>query len=352
MRRTFTAGERGPRDHLPEPPEKAALPASRRRSTPAQIVTDEPVPAAGEEPMPTRKASLTASQGLARPAWPPETPCASTKAGKKSESNFDKWVCKVRASIAVQKIQEVSKDVDKAERKKREEPQALFTKSTKSTKKKRIISDLTEVRRIFDSFDQDQSGYIEPHEFLPLLAKLLRHPQSEIDKTEVWRNWDAVDQDGSGQISYDEFQRWYCEKFGIIEMPDFRSYFSDDIVTDDQKQIRMVAKNIGVDALLIERIWHDFKSLDNDDSGRLEFDEFKRLVQRQLAPSTDSPEVPHKVIEKFWMDIDADGSGNVNFEEFATWYLKFFVGDISPMEHYYQLLGSGYRRKTLQSEDT
>jgi Ca2+-binding EF-hand superfamily protein len=264
------------------------------------------------------------------------------------ESNFDKWVSKVRTSIAVAKIQDVSKDVDKADKKKRAEPQALFTKTAKSPKKKRIVSDLIEVRRIFDSFDQDGSGFIEPHEFLPLIAKLLRHPQSEIDRTEVWRNWDAVDQDGSGQISYDEFMRWYCEKFGITEMPDFRTYFSDDIVTDDQKQIRMVAKNLGVDALVIERIWHDFSALDNDDSGRLEFEEFKILVKRQLAPHEDSPEVPPKVIEKFWMDIDKDGSGNVNFEEFASWYLQFFVGDLSPMEHYYRLLGSGYRSKTLE----
>lgn len=54
--------------------------------------------------------------------------------------------------------------------------------------------------------------------------------------------------------------------------------------------------------------------------------------------------MPRKVLQKFWIDIDADDSGGVSFEEFATWYLRFFHGSISPMEQYYHMLGSGYRR--------
>jgi len=63
-------------------------------------------------------------------------------------------------------------------------------------------------------------------------------------------------------------------------------------------------------------------------------------------------QVPARVLDKFWNDIDADGSGEVNFMEFASWYIKFFSGGVSPMEHYYTMIGSGMRKSVLADTPT
>mmetsp|Transcript_23134 Transcript_23134/g.59018 ORF Transcript_23134/g.59018 Transcript_23134/m.59018 type:complete len:208 (+) Transcript_23134:1-624(+) len=203
-----------------------------------------------------------------------------------------------------------------------------------------------EVHRIFKDFDQDGSGTIEPAEFMPLLARLLRQPASEMDAGTVWECWDAIDSDGSGKVSFDEFTAWYCRTFHV-ERPDFTHFISKDIVPREQVAIRGVGKKIGLDNVAIESIYKEFVKFDTDRSGLIDLQEFKELLQQRVVPHGMKHDVPPKVLERFWLDIDADGSGTVSFEEFATWYAKFFFGDLSPMEQYYQMLGTGYHLSVL-----
>lgn len=224
-----------------------------------------------------------------------------------------------------------------------------FSKTHTRKPNKKVVRDIVEVRRIFNDYDNNQSGFIERHEFLPLLSRLISQPKSEMDMEEVWKNWDAMDDDGSGQISMDEFERWYCNVFGIDGTPDFTNFFSQTEIPEDQIEIREVARKLGMDFVEAEKIWREFKNIDTDSSGSLEKHEFEELIKRQLANTMkkagqkEQPEVPPKMLSKFWQDIDADNSGTVTFEEFATWYHRSFQGDVSPMEQYYQCLGSGYR---------
>merc|ERR1719191_1781825 len=92
----------------------------------------------------------------------------------------------------------------------------------KPSKRKTIVKDVAEIRRLFNQFDTDESGSIEPREFLPLLSTLLKRPKSEMDAREVWQHWDSVDTDGSGSITFDEFSTWYCNTFQVQQTPDFR----------------------------------------------------------------------------------------------------------------------------------
>jgi Ca2+-binding EF-hand superfamily protein len=226
-----------------------------------------------------------------------------------------------------------------------EETPLLNQSSKKSTRK--VIRDLSEIRRLFDFYDTDKSESIEPGEFLPLLSRLLKQPRSEMDKTEVWKNWDAIDADGSGSITWEEFQSWYCETFHIEVIPDFTDFFSEDIVPESERLIREVARATGHDNVCIENIYKKFVILDIDDSGSLEKPEFKVLIEKQLTQGTGVMEVPDRVLDKLWIDADADDSGSISFPEFATWYLKFFMGEVSPMEQYYKLLGSGFRSSMI-----
>lgn len=207
-----------------------------------------------------------------------------------------------------------------------------------------VVRDVGEVRNIFDFFDQDQSGQIDPGEFCALLSRLMKLPKSEMDMTEVWRNWDAVDQDASGTISFEEFQKWYFGTFQI-ENPDFTDFFSKEelCLTANELMIRDVARDFDMDLPYIEKLWKEFERLDADNSGKLEFKEFQLLVNTQVKPkrSGGTGEVPASLIKKFWQDIDPKGVGSVSFPVFAQWYVAFFADStLTPMERYYKLLAS------------
>jgi Ca2+-binding EF-hand superfamily protein len=214
-----------------------------------------------------------------------------------------------------------------------------------------VVRDLEEVRRIFNTFDADQSGAIEPAEFLPLLSRLMRQPQSEMDKAVVWQCWESMDEDGSGQITFDEFEKWYCETFGC-EPTDHTEDFSADLVPVEQKEIRQIAKKLGLDNVQTEELWKKFKALDEDNSGSLEFEEFKVLMNQKINPGKskdDCTQVSEKMMKQFWADIDSDKSGAVTFSEFATWYVKMFMNGAGsdPLESYYDLVGRNHNAIVL-----
>mmetsp|Transcript_52232 Transcript_52232/g.121951 ORF Transcript_52232/g.121951 Transcript_52232/m.121951 type:complete len:630 (+) Transcript_52232:100-1989(+) len=202
---------------------------------------------------------------------------------------------------------------------------------------KKAVHDLNSIKRIFSHFDQDGSGFIEPPEFIPLLAKLLRRPAEDLDKSEVWAVWDQVDADGSGSIDFDEFQKWYADLMGI-DILDYKENFIPDDISEDQKMVRNVAKSMGRSILEIEKLYDEFRKLDTDGSNTLESNEFKVLIQRHFAPK--GPEVPEHVFKMFWKDFDKGGSGSVTFMGFVTWYLKYMKGDQDPMQMYWAYMSA------------
>mmetsp|Transcript_95514 Transcript_95514/g.308028 ORF Transcript_95514/g.308028 Transcript_95514/m.308028 type:complete len:435 (-) Transcript_95514:187-1491(-) len=262
----------------------------------------------------------------------------------KSEcSNFSKWM-QIRGAEEV-KMARASTEVKQQQQEKAlsiDIPSMMKVTSKKAAQK--IEKDISEVRKLFVQYDEDQSGTIEFAEFLPLLSKLMRQPISVLDSSEVSRKWDEIDADGSGSITWDEFSTWYCETFGVEQISDFSSFFTDDLIPENDKLVRDVARSLGRDNVMMEKIFNEFNKLDDDGSGELEFEEFRQLMISNLSPHKDSPQVPKTVLQKFWIDVDADGSGSVSFAEFAAWYLKFFHGDTSPMEQYYSMVGTGARR--------
>ncbi|CAJ1409243.1 unnamed protein product [Effrenium voratum] len=201
----------------------------------------------------------------------------------------------------------------------------------------KIVKDQGELKRIFDFYDKDGSGLIDVEEFIPLLNRVLKQPEP-MNKTEVWKIWDDIDQDGSGQISFEEFQGWYCGAFHLDGNPDRTEFITQNDVPAHEAMIRNIAKKLGLDFFKVDSLWTRFCHADLDANGCLDYSEFACLIQRELAPSG-NPVVPDKVVQKFWIEIDADKSGVVSFGEFAAWYMKFLFGGKSPMEQYYAAFG-------------
>ncbi|CAE8598842.1 unnamed protein product, partial [Polarella glacialis] len=162
---------------------------------------------------------------------------------------------------------------------------------------------------------------------------------------------DEIDEDGSGSVTFEEFQAWYSKVFNVEINPDRTDFITIDIVPADQRMLREVSKKLSLDNLKVESLWKEFKKLDQDSSGSLDQEEFKVIVQQILSPTNpraDKVEVPEKVMHKFWIEVDTDNSGSVNFEEFAAWYMKCFDGSASPMEQYYSKLGSNFRTTVVE----
>jgi len=271
-------------------------------------------------------------------------PALKRRAGR--SSNFDRWMTDMRKSFDHQRETEDHLATTRQQALCKVEKVPMLQNSSKKAAGK-IVRDCVELMKVFHSFDTNQSGTIEPQEFVPMIAQLMRQPVSELDRDQVWRMWDLMDADGSGTICFEEFLKWYCSTFDVEIVNDFTDFFTDELVPHDQRPVREVATKLGIDFVSIEKIWKHFQVIDTDSSGFIDADEFKALLRQQLAPDKESPEVPAKVMDKFWMDVDVDRSGHITFEEFAAWYLKYFCGNMSPMEQYYHVLGKGMRRTTL-----
>jgi len=77
------------------------------------------------------------------------------------------------------------------------------------------VMQLDRIKKRFDEFDVDKSGYIDYEEFLSLLAHVMKaRDPDDIAESTVRRMWQEIDSDGSGEVDFPEFTTWYVKYFG------------------------------------------------------------------------------------------------------------------------------------------
>lgn len=75
-----------------------------------------------------------------------------------------------------------------------------------------------DVQALFDSFDTDQSGYIDESEFKELLGQLLQVTNFEdIPHNRFEHFWRQCDEDLSGEVCFESFLTWYLKNFPPTE---------------------------------------------------------------------------------------------------------------------------------------
>eukprot|EP00971_Amphidinium_carterae_P224623 4456100-Amphidinium_carterae.1 len=101
-------------------------------------------------------------------------------------SNFEKWVAKTQKDEEDRRKQLEWEELQKEVPKPPEEADQLLAETAprKSHASHLAVKDIEEVRRLFQEFDVDSSGYIDRREFVPLLSKLMRQPISEMNMRE------------------------------------------------------------------------------------------------------------------------------------------------------------------------
>lgn len=197
-------------------------------------------------------------------------------------------------------------------------------------------------QKVFKEFDRDGSGSIDTKELSDLCRKVGR----PLTKKELGDALTVLDKDKNGTIDFEEFYNWFSDKLTGTATPrhmmladvrrKMRRYTASNVVMDtlgpafgvvvptDWSWSRMVTESSSAWSRITagtifesskkKRVRAIFNKYDTDKSGELDLDEFgvfcadlgEKFTQEQL--------------EVALAEIDEDGNGTVDFEEFYKWW--------------------------------
>ncbi|KAL4515542.1 hypothetical protein Ndes2526B_g03805 [Nannochloris sp. 'desiccata'] len=146
------------------------------------------------------------------------------------------------------------------------------------------VDDVDSIRRAFATFDKDGSGFIDAGELCACLKSMGYHP----GPLELEQLLAQMDTNGDGVIDFDEFAAVMTVKEGEDELEEELEQLKNLYVTIDEN---------GDGLLSCEELHKAFKIMNID----LDTDEMAYIFSQ----------------------IDIDGSGDVTFEEFASYVWHF-----------------------------
>lgn len=177
------------------------------------------------------------------------------------------------------------------------------------------------VMQLFIQADADQSGYLDHGEF----KNVLKSVQEELDlsRNDVLRLASEADEDGDGIINYTEFVPTATE---LIQ-----SLFAKRDFAETEAQRQAEAEADAQDYLLhgmprdeLEALLKDvFIKADADGSGALGRKEFAKCIRESELGLT------RKEINALMMQVDADGDGQVSYDEFVPLCFNILVQIVS-----------------------
>lgn len=190
-------------------------------------------------------------------------------------------------------------------------------------------------RDIFDRYDLTGDGKLDLEEFELLLRSMLKEQYSNVK--EMPRELFArADRSADGEIDFSEFLQWFT----------MHAFLEKMLMPPAQQKVRGLARKWEIPLDVVEHIHKEFCRYDTDSSGSIEYEEFKKLLYTLLKIPT-GLDLPNSRVVAFWKEIDIDGSGYVDFEEFLSWYRRYFDCQggstymVSPIEQFYASIRGG-----------
>lgn len=186
------------------------------------------------------------------------------------------------------------------------------------------IDDLRDARDEFAHYDKVNSGTITAQEFQRLVRARCNLPTDKPFPLHLLNALGSMNIGGivsGGTVSFEDFLVWtihcaYTEEFMVPNA--------------SERQIRQLAREQKMSLLDVEKIKCVFDSFDVDGSGEIEECEFRNILYG-LWDVRNEADVSDKKLQRYWRELDFDGSGSCNFEEFLIWYTTNFKDRIAKL---------------------
>lgn len=182
-------------------------------------------------------------------------------------------------------------------------------------------------------FDGIKDGVLTQESFGKVLKRITSTGcQTDILADVLYNAFDEADKNHSGNVDFAEFAMWYS-----------RHGFSEDVfLTAEQRDIRGIARKYNLPLTEVEKYKATFDTFDEDGSGKIEYEEFERVVGALLKVPKDM-ELPLRRVKLFWSEVDKEQNGAINFEEFLVFYIRYFKQtpispDMCPFRKFYRSL--------------
>ena len=140
------------------------------------------------------------------------------------------------------------------------------------------MKDVVNACKLFNQIDINGDGKINKQELLKGLQNKMNSPNLEQDVEQIYKN---IDMDNNGYIEYEEFVRAAVSK---------EKFISENVLR------------------------YAFRYFDKDNSGEITFDEIEEVFKESVSDK----EKVHDSLKKIISEVDTNGDGVIDFNEFAA----------------------------------
>jgi len=182
------------------------------------------------------------------------------------------------------------------------------------------VSEVKERLEEFKGLDREKRGVLSRAEFLEAVKRRLHiKDTNEIPQRMITEVWRVTDSDGSGEIDFEEFLAWTQTVA-----------FSEDLMITDpaDQKIRELARRHNMPITTVEYIWREYDRCDCP-NGKMNRECFTQMVTA-LLHAKEASDLPKGRLFAFWQAADAKRAGFIDFDQFLSWYIKYFVPMGSP----------------------
>jgi len=183
-----------------------------------------------------------------------------------------------------------------------------------------------------------REGKVYVNDMMQLVCKLADKASVDelaVSPTEIMG---VVDKNMDGTVDFREFATWFHER-------GFEEYMN---LTREQIEVRRVGQKLGICANDMDWYKHEYDKFDTNGNGLIGLDEFRELMHILLKIPKEH-RIPESRMLHFWRQADSDGSGEIDLQEFVTFYIKYFSREVTedPIEDYYKSI-----RRTSMSKQS
>lgn len=175
------------------------------------------------------------------------------------------------------------------------------------------MNEVRQFKREFDEYDSDGTGRITREE----MSNLIRNRTGMDLEDEIPKHLLYGIPQGEDRIGFESFLRWSILTSWTEEMM---------MPSKAERNIRALAREQEMPLPDVEKVKAMFDEFDTDGSGEIEEEEFRHILYKMLHVR-DVTDVPIKRLQRYWREVDIDGSGSIGFDEFLIWYKTSFNKD-------------------------